>query len=90
MTGHETLSLYEAVGKGALRVASVPDIKLLENLGFRVGTRIAVQTRYRLGGPVLLRVEDSYTVAVGKDVARQIGVTEETVAGEPALREAFA
>ena len=67
-------NLYEAKMNTKLQVMSIPDVGLLKNLGLRVGTNLAVQTRYSLGGPVLLRIEDTFTVAVGKDIATQIAV----------------
>ena len=70
------LSLYEAKEKVSLKVASLPQISLLENMGLRPGTQLSVQIRYALGGPVLLRVEDAYDLALGKDIARQIAVQE--------------
>jgi len=69
-------NLYEAKVNSSLQVASVPNIGLLKNLGVRCGTNVTVQNRYSLGGPVLLRVEDTYSVAIGKDVATQIAVKE--------------
>lgn len=72
------INLYEA-GKGnSYLVDSVPKIGLLENLGLRVGTQVTVQSRYALGGPVLLRVEDTFAVAIGKDIATQIAVRKVT------------
>jgi len=71
-----TTNLYEARAKCDFQLASVPNIGLLENLGLRAGTQVRVQNRYALGGPVLLRVEGAFSVAVGKDVARQIAVRE--------------
>ena len=73
------MNLYQADRKMALLVESVPGVELLDGLGLRVGTRVRVQARYAFGGPVLLRVEDSYSVAVGKDIATQIGVERHTV-----------
>ena len=71
------VSLYEAKKNSMFLVASVPDdIELLEHIGIRAGTKIVVQNRYVLGGPVLLRVEDTYSVALGKDIAKQIAVGE--------------
>ncbi|MCL2616693.1 MAG: ferrous iron transport protein A [Defluviitaleaceae bacterium] len=70
------INLYEAKTSGTFQVVSVPNIGLLQNLGLRVGTSILVQNRYALGGPVLLRVEDSFAVAIGKDIATQIAVKE--------------
>jgi hypothetical protein len=69
-----TFCLYEAKKKNEFIVAKTPDIALLKNLGIRAGTRIKIQHRYALGGPVLLWVEGTYTVAVGKDIAKQIEV----------------
>jgi len=71
-----TTNLYEARKDGSFRVASVPEIGLLESLGLRAGVLVTVRNRYALGGPVLLRVEGAYFVALGKDVARQIAVRE--------------
>ena len=72
----KTTTLYEASHKGPYFVNLVPDIKLLENLGLRVGTKIEIQNRYAFGGPVLLRVEDAFSIAIGKDIAKHISVTE--------------
>ena len=69
-------NLYDAKRNGSFQVASVPNIGLLQNLGLRAGTKVRVQNRYSLGGPVLLRVEDTYSVAIGKDIATQIAVEE--------------
>jgi len=71
-----TLDLY-AAGKGRdFLIASVPDMVGLDGLGLREGVRVTVRNRYALGGPVLLRVEDTFSVAVGKDIARRIAVLE--------------
>jgi Fe2+ transport system protein FeoA len=69
-------NLYEAERNHKFQVASVPNVGLLKNLGVRNGTKVTVQNRYSLGGPVLLRVEDAYSVAIGKDIATQIAVKE--------------
>ena len=76
MINSKSSNLYEARNKGTFQVISTPGIGLLENLGLRRGTQVKVQNRYALGGPVLLRVEGAYTVALGKDIARQIAVRE--------------
>jgi len=71
---YAVVNLYEA-GKGeSFQVDSVPKIGMLENLGLRVGTQVTVQSRYAFGGPVLLRVEGAFAVAIGKDIATQIAV----------------
>lgn len=67
-------NLYSAKKMSTVRVTSIPEICLLENIGLRTGTKATVQTRYALGGPILLRVENAYSVAIGKDIAMQIGV----------------
>jgi len=76
MHNKQPMSLYQARKQGSFQVASVPQIQLLENMGLRTGTQITVQNRYGLGGPVLLRVEGSYDIALGKDIAQQITVKE--------------
>ena len=76
MKDNKTANLYEAKKMGAFQVVSVPGIGLLENLGLRSGTHVTLQNRYALGGPVLLRVEGAYSVALGKDIAQQITVQE--------------
>lgn len=68
------INLYEAKINGAYEVCAIPQVALLENLGLRVGTHVMVQSRYAMGGPVLLRVEDAFTVAIGKDIATQVAV----------------
>ncbi|MCL2019540.1 MAG: ferrous iron transport protein A [Oscillospiraceae bacterium] len=70
------LYLYNADRKRKFSIISTPKISLLENLGIREGTTVSVQSRHPWGGPVLLRVEDAYSLAVDKDVAKQIEVRE--------------
>ena len=70
------MSLYEAKNNNTYRVTSTPNIGLLESLGVRTGTQITVQNRYSFGGPILLRIEDACSVALGKVIAKQITVEE--------------
>ena len=79
MFDDQSMSLYEAKERGTFQVTFIPKIKLLENMGLRAGTQITIQNRYALGGPVLLRVEEAYDLALGKDIARQIAVRESGV-----------
>ena len=72
------LNLYDGKINRLMQIVAMPDISLLKSLGLRLGTSIKIQNRYSLGGPLLLRVEDSFSVAVGKDVAKQISVSEIT------------
>jgi hypothetical protein len=77
MKGSEfPMNLYEAQKSKTFLVSMVPDICLLESIGVRAGTQVQVQNRYALGGPVLLKVEDAYSIALGSDIAKQIGVLE--------------
>lgn len=76
MTYEKTANLYKAKKMGTFQVVSVPELGLLENLGLRAGTQITLQNRYIWGGPVLLRVEGAYSIALGKDIAKQITVQE--------------
>jgi len=76
MMSNKTVNLYNAKKMGSFQLVSVPDIGLLENLGLRAGTQVTLQNRYALGGPVLLRVEGAYSIALGKDIAQQISVQE--------------
>jgi len=73
---NKTMNLYEAKKRGIFQVISVPTIGLLESIGLRVGTQVTIQNRYTLGGPVLLSVEGAHAIALGKDIAKQIGVEE--------------
>ena len=75
----KVVNLYQAKKNGSFKITSVPNIGLLQNLGLRVDTQVTVQGRYALGGPVLLRVEDAFAVAIGKDIATQIAVREASV-----------
>ena len=68
------MNLYTAQKGINLQVVHVPDVGLLKNLGLRQGTKISIKHRYALGGPVLLNVEESFVVAIGKDIATQITV----------------
>jgi Fe2+ transport system protein FeoA len=70
------INLYSAKKKGVFEVVSMPGIAQLSNLGVRIGTQVAVKGRYGLGGPVLLRIDNDFTLAVGKDIATQIAVKE--------------
>ena len=70
----EVISLYMAQKNTAFHVTSVPDVSLLRNLGLRKGTKVSIEHRYALGGPVLLNIEDAFSVEIGKDIATQITV----------------
>ena len=76
MASKSAISLYNAKKQGVFEVMTLPAISMLGNLGLRPGTHVTVKGRYALGGPVLLRVENAFVVAIGKDIATQIAVKE--------------
>jgi len=81
------MNLYEASERKARKnkvfnIVSVPNVGLLQNIGLRANTKVSVRNKYGLGGPVLLRVEDAFAVAIGKDIATQIIVEEALKNGE--------
>jgi len=70
------INLYHAKTDGVFELVRLPNIPLLESLGKRKGTMVSITGRLKLGGPVLLRVENAFVVAIGKDIATQILVKE--------------
>ena len=70
------IDLYEAAKNKTLQVVKIPDIGLMESLGLRPGTLLTIKNKYGFGGPVLLRIGETFTVAVGKDIAKQVVVKE--------------
>ena len=70
------MNLYEAKKGVNFSVTTVPNIGLLNSLGLRVGTQLSIKNRYPLGGPLLLNIEDAFSIAIGKDIATQIAVKE--------------
>ena len=69
-------NLYNAKPTEMLQITYIPNIGMLEGLGLRYGTKLKIQNKYVFGGPVLLRVEEAFSIALGKDIATQIGVEE--------------
>ncbi|NLM68687.1 MAG: ferrous iron transport protein A [Firmicutes bacterium] len=67
--------LYDVQKNCCCRVVAMPEHPLLDSLGICSDALITVQNKYRFGGPVLLKI-DTATVALGKDIARQILVEE--------------
>ncbi|NLW09042.1 MAG: ferrous iron transport protein A [Firmicutes bacterium] len=55
----------------------MPDVKILNSLGFYPGTVVFKKKRYRWGGPVLVNLA-TREIALGKDLASQILVKEDT------------
>jgi Fe2+ transport system protein FeoA len=70
-------NLYQSNRGDAFRISAVPNNGLLYNIGLRRGSSVRVLNRYGFGGPVLLRVENAFDVAVGKDIAKLIEVENE-------------
>ncbi|NLW56814.1 MAG: ferrous iron transport protein A [Firmicutes bacterium] len=71
----QRLSLYNAPDNCCYTVSDVPNVKILNSLGFYPGTLIHKKKRYRLGGPVLVNLA-TREIALGKDIASAILVEE--------------
>jgi len=69
------ISLHSAKQGYTYNVSAVPELELLKSLGIRAGASLRVICRYPLGGPTLVCIEDSSTVAVGKDISTLVFVT---------------
>ena len=74
---HGRYSLYTAPDNCRYTVANVPDVKILNSLGFYPGTVIHKKKQYRLGGPVLI-CRATREIALGKDIASAIMVEEDS------------
>lgn len=68
-------SIYEVKNNKVYVIQDVPDIKLLNSLGIRKNVRVLKKHSYRLGGPVVIKVDTS-EIALGKDIAEKILVRE--------------
>ena len=66
-------SLYEADDRRQDVVTSTPSVASLKSLGIMENAVVEKKMTYRLGGPVLLKV-DSSEIAVGKEFAEKIMV----------------
>ncbi|HHU50410.1 MAG TPA: ferrous iron transport protein A [Firmicutes bacterium] len=69
-------SLYSAPENCRYTVTAVPDVKILNSLGFYPGTVVHKEKRFRMGGPVLIR-RATREIALGKDIASAILVEED-------------
>ena len=69
-------SLYDAAKGAALIIIDMPKISLLTSMGLGIGTQIKVESKYPFGGPVLLKIENTCSIALGKDIAKQVAVQE--------------
>lgn len=67
--------LYTAPDNCSYTVSNVPDVKILSSLGIFPGTVIYKKKRYKLGGPVLIRLA-TREIALGKDIATAIAIKE--------------
>src|SRR5690554_6441630 len=70
-------SLYTVPDNSCYTVSDVPDVKILNSLGVYPGTVVFKKKRYRRGGPVLVNLA-TREIALGKDLASQILVKEDT------------
>jgi Fe2+ transport system protein FeoA len=69
-------SLYTVPDNRCYTVADVPDVKVLNSLGFYPGTVVHKKKRYGWGGPVLVSLA-TREIALGKDLASAILVKED-------------
>jgi len=65
--------LYYAKDGQQYIVTQAPQVGILKSLGIVENAVIQKQLTYRMGGPVLLRI-DSCEIAIGKDFAEKIMV----------------
>ncbi|NLM54010.1 MAG: ferrous iron transport protein A [Firmicutes bacterium] len=71
--GGNSCCLYYAQDGRQYVVASAPEVGILKSLGIVENAVIQKKLTYRMGGPVLLKV-DSSEIAIGKDFAEKIEV----------------
>lgn len=62
------------------RIRHIPDYSLIPPLGMRPGKEVIIHCRHPMGGPIVLSVEGR-RVALAREFARQIVVTDAEVAG---------
>ncbi|MDD3766701.1 MAG: FeoA family protein [Eubacteriales bacterium] len=67
--------LYDAPENQEYLVCKVPNISILCSLGIYPGTVIGKIKKFKLGGPVLINLA-TRKIALGKDIAKDIVVTE--------------
>lgn len=73
---NESKNIYQAKCNNYYIINSIPGAPLLQSLGIAPNMRVYKKYAYGLGGPVLLEVDMSQ-IAIGKDLAKQIVVSEE-------------
>ena len=71
----KNLNLYGAKHGKSYVVKDAPDLGILKCLGVHEGAEIFKKHDYRLGGPVLLMI-GTCELAIGKDIAEQISISE--------------
>ena len=68
-------NLYSAKEKVTYTIGEIPEFNLLKTLGIFQGSKIFKKRTYKLGGPVMITVNER-DVAIGKDIALQIQLKE--------------
>lgn len=68
-------NIYEVKNNKPYIIQEIPDLKLLNSLGIRKNVQVFKKHSYRLGGPVVIKVDMS-EIALGKDIAEKIVVRE--------------
>ena len=69
------MSLYKMKANNRCFIESLPNVPLMNSLGFRMGIQVEVQSRQPWGGPVVVRVGNR-CIAVAREFAEQITVRE--------------
>lgn len=69
------MSLYKMKKNCRCIIESLPQIPLMDSLGFRLGSAIQVQSRQPMGGPVVVKLGNR-SVAVAREYAEQMTVRE--------------
>lgn len=69
------ISLYDVVCNANYKLVSVPANALLSSMGIDDSFPVYKKYQYRFGGPVII-MSDHSEIAIGKDIAVQIQVSE--------------
>ncbi|SDY35066.1 FeoA family protein [Tindallia californiensis] len=70
------MSLYTMKKKCQCIIESLPEVPLLDAMGFRKGQCIAIKTKQPFGGPVVVSIGNR-SFALARELAEQIIVKED-------------
>ncbi|MGI6238110.1 MAG: FeoA family protein [Christensenellales bacterium] len=69
-------NLYGAEQGKTYVVTAIPDSMLLSSMGVLEGSKLRVESKYKLGGPVTVSCS-TRKIAIGKDIAGSVLVKED-------------